>query len=173
MSDKKRCFVCMYTYDSMQHMNICPVCKFQEPHILGDYEQGVHELQPMIMKKKQDLLNKLRIGLVIFEYEISNGQVIEKGKSIEYFNNVVLLGETCWLNDQFETVSTRDSLEAEIAVTINNTPLSQKYTLPNLKDASCLTVGITVDNQFDLILIAKDESGRQTQSEKAYIFSGS
>ena len=173
MSRNKKCLVCMKMYDGIKQMNICPVCGFQEPHIVGDYQQGMNEMKPLIMKKKQELFDKLTIGILSYEYEIDNARIVDKGQKVDYFKGKSIFGEPVWLNEQFETVSTRDIIEAEINISLSSKTFSAKCTIPNLKNASYFTVGINIDEQFDLTLIAKDESDNCVQSERAYIFGGS
>ncbi len=172
MSSIKKCMVCGYQYDGDQ-LPKCPVCKFQEINILGDYEKGLKELQPIILQKKQGLANRLQIGMKIFQYELDGTKLVDKGESVVLFDTVTTDDKVHWLDDHLETVSTLDVLDAEVYVQLDDKTYLLNLKTNNMKNADYIQVGIAIDIDFCMRMVVKDDSNNLTQSEKVYIFNGS
>lgn len=84
------CLVCGEEYKGA----VCPVCKFRNVQIVGDYEDGLKMLQPKIEEHRRNFLGTFSVGIRIMKRVISDTDPISAipedlffGKVVDFYNS--------------------------------------------------------------------------------------
>ena len=167
MGSTKRCRVCMAKYP--EESGICPICKYNEPYAL-DGRTDNEELLDDIQNSKAELLHSLSFELKTYTYEIENAHIGNGTEEFSDFGQITDFNKLRWIPDKFETVNTREILEAQLRVTFRQQVFVLDVSFPNIKNAQYLIIGISVDSDFNLSVTIKDQANKTVTSEKVYIF---
>lgn len=158
------CLVCGKEFKG----TVCPVCQFPIVEIPGDYESGLKALQPTIQKHRAAFAEQITMELEVFEYQIDNAAVRERGsqnlnlgKVSDMINNVV------WAGVAFENPSLRQNIEMTVIIGIAGAKKEKrKVVMPTPKTEEKISLGIFCDNDFNFQIVLKDGKGTQVTSQK-------
>lgn len=94
----------------------------------------------------------------------------ETGEGFGSFGSLEF-NKVCWMDEEFETVDTRDNLDATLKAVYDGIDYHVSLSIPNIKKAEYLKLGILIDNDFNVIAEIKDHLNETTKSEKVHLFS--
>ncbi len=161
-----KCKVCMSEYPENKGA-VCPLCDFDPPYMLGEDD---HELLAYINSEKKELLKHIKAEIKAFSYDITENSIDEKGEEWLGFGSITEFDKICWLNEKFETVGTREKIDLISNIKVKGHVFRLNISVPNIKNAQYLCVGISIDESFNISVFIKDQSGNTADAGKTYMF---
>lgn len=147
---------------------LCGFCHFNPPYVLDG--NGEEVLKDHVLAEKKNLLRKIKTKIKVFCYEVSDTAVKESGEEYLSFPDIQSFDKEYWLEEQFSTVNSREQFSVQLSTRCNNYHMELSVPVKNIMDAAYLCVGISVDKDFKVAVMVKDQKGRKESSRKAYMF---
>lgn len=167
-----KCLVCGKEFEG----NACNICRFPVIDFPGDPEAGIRTLRPTIDAYKQEFAAKVNVGIVTYHWAFQEGTLTEEREECVPFGDVsMLLGQTTWLSNAFDTLSGREQVESHIYVEIRDEKhgpirLDTLVYTPNVMDGEKQMLGISVDEDFTFCLHVQSDQGTMASSERFFLF---
>ena len=145
-----KCLVCGREFKGDE----CDLCKFPKVEYLGDPEEGIRQLLPVIKIKKEELAQKVNVGIVLYNWSIKDGQIEEEHEEYVAFGKLAdIWGKTVWIDREFDVVSEREVVEPTLYIEMNDesakfSKLLIQVSAPNVQGEEKQRLGISVDEDF-------------------------
>ncbi len=164
-----KCLVCGKEFNNEIYQ--CPVCAFPVPQFPGNPEEGIRALEPTIRAHRETLSKLVRIGVVLYQYEVSWSDVRETGKETADFGSVYrLLGKPVWLDRRFKAFEARKNCDIQLCVDMGDRAYTIQVNVPSIQDAEEYELGIAVDDNFMFRLMLRDNKNTVQSSADYYLF---
>ena len=164
-----KCVVCGKNFNGKE----CPVCSFPVVEILGDdFEAGMRSLEPEIQKHRREFAKRVTLGVTVYNYEFDT-KIVEKGSEIIKLGSIDALQNKTWMNEEFEAVSSRDSLPVNVSVWVDDKMVQQYLVnIPNIKTAEKLRLGVVADDKLNFTMLLSDNASTVVRSPRIPIING-
>lgn len=162
-----KCLVCGKSFDGSG----CPRCGFPVLSILGDYEEGIRQQQPVIRAFRTDFLAKVEVGAVAYRWKNNGGKIVCAGQeSIPLGKGGQIWEKMQWIPRKFARNAGADSIQVRVYGTLRGKRTEKVVTLPNLPGAHLQQLGIEMNEEMAVRLKLRNESGVQVESEYIELF---
>lgn len=163
-----KCPCCFETYEGDGN---CPLCGFENVQIVGDYDEGLKLIQPMIEQHRKEFLGEHRIGIKLVKRKDTNSSDLSVVTEILYFGKVSeLIGTEKWLGKQIVAFpDSRDSVIAEVVISSNINETTQKIAIGGLKKEGIIDFGVSVNKDYSYCLKFKRDEKVVGVSQPIYV----
>lgn len=153
----------------------CVTCGFPVVNIPIPFEDGIKLLTPTIEAFRKSFSKKLTVGVIIHYWKINNNNLeYDRSEKIPFGRYCDLLGETKWLDTEFDNISKRETVETCIYTQLTDAPdmiISEIIVnTPTPHEGEIDYLGITAEEDFTFTLTVRTESGAKTISKSTALF---
>lgn len=162
------CLVCGKQYEKGD----CPRCQFPDIQIPGlDRENAIHHLRPAIEACRKVFLETIKVSLVTYRWKDVNGTVaLDREERIPLGTGTELFGNEKWLDGQFARIPDQQKIDVTICVKTNEGEQTKTIAVPNLHKAELQQIGASVDENFRIRLMLRNQSENSTKSDPVALF---
>lgn len=165
-----KCLVCSKIFEG----NKCPRCEFPNIQIPGgpeEYEAGLEALKPMIEQRRRAFLEGIDVGIVIYHWKDQDGAIVEdREETVSFGRGDELRQREVWLDRKFARIPDEPSLPLRVAISVGGKKREEALDIPNLLEAELQEIGIAMDEEFNICLMLRNESGTPTKSRPIPLF---
>ncbi len=166
-----KCPVCGTNYSA----DPCPICGYEDFFIVGsNEEESRREVQQRIRQRKTEFYGKIRVGIVLYHYEVSETAVSEYEERVLFPLRTAADGKIYWLPRKFESCSARDYVETDLYVEISGEQREflHHVAIRNIPEEGMQEVGLQIDENLHFVLKIRSDAGKQMESQPQYLFAG-
>ena len=157
-----KCLVCGKEYDGAE----CPVCRFPNIQIPGNYEEGLLAIQDEIEEYRKQFFSTFYVGIRTWHWIDINGTLKPDYAEDLYFGQIgSLQGEEQWLSRPFARIPDVTMLNITIVIKQAGEIVEKTVTVENLSEMQLLEIGAVVDDQYNVQIIVRNGSGTVRRSE--------
>ena len=144
----------------------CTGCGFVQPAVVGDAAGAQAFIASKAEKYKQELLEQLDFGIMIFRWKDDKGTlVLDTKERLSFGSGKDLLNRTLWLDQQFARLPDMNTMQLQLSVRRLGLDLATvSVSIPVPQGCHLQQVGLELRDNFTLQLKLKNPQ-EQTTSE--------
>ncbi len=162
-----KCLVCGKEFEAAE----CPRCHFPDVQIIGDREKALENMMPTIIQYRTNFMSAVKLFLEIYRWKDQNGQLVLERKEHRLLGTAQrLMREQVWLEDKFARIADQKTITVTIRMDLGGDEKQVAVSIPNLHKAELQQLGATVDSDYNLRLMLRNDTEQPTMSGPVAVF---
>jgi len=162
------CLVCGKKYEAGE----CPRCKFPDVQIPGmEREQAIAHLKPVIEASRKAFLENIRVEVISYRWKDKDGTIVlDRKDNLVLGTGTALAQGEVWLPGKFARIADEADIPVKIRVTAGDEVIEKSIRVPNLHKPELQQLGAKLDQNFNIILLLRNDSQKCVQSAPVPLF---
>ena len=111
------------------------------------------------------------MGIKVYYWKDQDGVLAaDREEKRSFGSGNALYGKTVWLDQKFARVPEEKTLPIRLYIRVDGTEHERTVELPNLQEAQLQEIGLSMDNDFGLCLMLRNDSGTPVYSKRFSLF---
>lgn len=149
--------------------SVCKHCQFPVIEIVGnsaaEVDESIANIQAHAQRHREEYLEDLRIGVMTYKWKEAYGRLVEDFHVPVYFaKGSDLRNGEVWYPEQFAAIPNAQTMTVKMVIMKGASESETDVQLPNPAGQGLQKVGFRLDDQLQVRMLLKNESG-QSESQ--------
>lgn len=162
-----KCLVCGKSFEGAG----CPRCNFPVLSILGDYEEGIAQQQPIIDAYRENFLARVDVGVETYSWTEKDGKIVlDRIGHTSVGNGTSIWKKSRWMPARYARSADTDHIQIKVYGILNGQKKEQTVSLPNLIGAGLQQLGAEMNGEMAVTFKLRNEAGEESVSQLIPLF---
>ena len=163
-----KCLVCGKHYEAAE----CPRCNF--PYIqvpVAASDDFLASLRPTIKNYRESFLQKVQLSIPIYRWKDQDGVVVEdRVDTVSLGTADQLKAGEHWLGEKFARIPDEKQIPVTVSISAGGDTWERTVSVPNLHKPELQRLGIAINDEYQILLMLRNETEQNTVSDPAPLF---